>query len=143
LSFNQKLNLKRIKKDFRQTLPIVRGGIERSSIEFSVKSSPLWQHFECLPLNQNMRVNLSNQEFSEFLLKVGNGLLPTIHNEFVEIPPQFISNEDLIEKVFDNLLDEEFDPKGSVILTTTNAEMYLINEKFFDMLPTASKTFKC
>lgn len=127
--------------DFRQTLPIVKGGTERSSIEYCVKSSPLWIHFDCLPLNQNMRVNSDNEQFCEFLLKVGNGSLPTIKHDFIEIPQQLICEDDLIEKVFGDILNEDFDLKGTAILTATNVDMFSINDKILDLLSTPSKSY--
>lgn len=82
--------------DFRQCLPVVNYTNHRTVIiETSVLRSHLWPLFKKISLKQNMRVNKDEIEFSEFLLKVGNG-----DHELVSIPSECISNSSLADEIF-------------------------------------------
>lgn len=61
--------------DFRQTLPIQKNANRPEIISLSMKNSPLWIHFQQFTLTQNMRTLPSETDFSNFLLKLGNGEL--------------------------------------------------------------------
>lgn len=128
--------------DFRQTLPVIKGGGERASIEICVKSSPLWSHFKCLSLTENMRVNhLDTSDFSNYLLRVGNGNEATIYNDLIQIPQNLLATTDLTTTFFENLLDQDFDLSGTVILTPTNINVRSLNEKIIGSLPTEEKKY--
>lgn len=77
--------------DFRQLLPVVQGGTRSKIIDECVISSPLWNNFEVITLTVNMRSG--NQEFSDWLLNLGTGLLPDIAGltpNMVEIPQNLL-----------------------------------------------------
>jgi len=59
--------------DFRQCLPIVPNGTRNEIIAQTISSSPLWRHFTIIRLTINMRAIEGGQEFSDWLLSVGNG----------------------------------------------------------------------
>ena len=61
--------------DFRQVLPVVPRATETVVIDTCLKRSILWQHFQQIKLTQNMRTNQGEQEFSKWLLELGNGTL--------------------------------------------------------------------
>ena len=58
--------------DFRQVLPVVSLAVV---IDTCLKRSILWQHFQQIKLTQNMHTNQEEQEFSKWLLELGNGIL--------------------------------------------------------------------
>jgi len=118
-------------------------------------SSDLWQHFKPLQLRQNMRVqrfltlNPSPekaqrlQEYSDWLLDLGDGKLPSAVPHLpgvVEIPPQMVCNskEELENKVYDNFLlnyqDKEY-LKTRAIMSSTNDIIQQLNYEMLERLP--------
>ncbi|XP_037807844.1 ATP-dependent DNA helicase pif1-like [Lucilia sericata] len=73
--------------DFRQTLPVVPRGTRADEVKACIKSSNLWQHTLKLSLHENMRVHLrgdnSAAQFSEILLKIGNGNYPQVEGKLI------------------------------------------------------------
>ena len=67
--------------DFRQTLPVIAKGTKADELRACLKSSALWRHVKQLHLTTNMRVHVhrdaSAAQFSQKLLQIGNGSLPT------------------------------------------------------------------
>ncbi len=63
--------------DFRQCLPVVRKGCKTKILESTVKSSKLWKHFKHVKLSKNMRA-INDFSYSEWLLNMGNGILPGV-----------------------------------------------------------------
>ena len=57
--------------DFRQILPVVKGGSKEDIIQETMKFSDLWSSFKVMKLNINMRS--LNANFNKFLLKIGEG----------------------------------------------------------------------
>ncbi|XP_066926669.1 uncharacterized protein [Clytia hemisphaerica] len=98
--------------DFRQTLPVVKRGSPAQVIESCLKRSPLWPLAQVFHLNQNMRTGIGEQEFSNFLLRLGEGALPMKAHEpylgCIEIPEQCVlpKDSDLIQQIFGNFADE-------------------------------------
>ncbi|CAI6366972.1 unnamed protein product [Macrosiphum euphorbiae] len=64
--------------DFRQILPVVPRGTKTDEIHVCIKSSNFWEHVIRLKLTSNIRVQLN--EFSKFLLDIGEGKLPIDEN---------------------------------------------------------------
>ncbi|XP_066910717.1 ATP-dependent DNA helicase PIF2-like [Clytia hemisphaerica] len=110
--------------DFRQTLPVVKRGSPAQVVESCLKRSPLWPLAQVFHLNQNMRTGIGEQEFSNFLLRLGEGALPMKAHEpylgCIEIPEQCVLPKDFA--------DGE-DLTKRVILTPTNEEALEINEQ--------------
>ena len=71
--------------DFRQVLPVVPHGTRAETVNASFAKSYLWNKMEILKLIRNMRAKLDNC-FSEFLLRVGNGVEPTISDDLIFLP---------------------------------------------------------
>ncbi|CAF4924016.1 unnamed protein product [Rotaria sp. Silwood2] len=61
--------------DFRQVLPVIRFANRSDLIAASLKSSDLWSYFNVMHLNQNMSTGPGEEEFSKWLIKLGNGEL--------------------------------------------------------------------
>uniref|UniRef100_A0A0D3BDU2 ATP-dependent DNA helicase n=2 Tax=Brassica oleracea var. oleracea TaxID=109376 RepID=A0A0D3BDU2_BRAOL len=59
--------------DFRQILPLIPQGSRADTVLASITHSYLWNSCHKFPLKTNMRVNHDEKEFSEWLLKVGEG----------------------------------------------------------------------
>ena len=63
--------------DFRQTLPVVRGGTKADELAACIKDSYLWDHVHRMGLTTNMRAHLagdtSAEGFAIQLLKLGEG----------------------------------------------------------------------
>ncbi|XP_066933722.1 uncharacterized protein [Clytia hemisphaerica] len=104
--------------DFRQTLPVVKRGSPAQVVESCLKRSPLWPLAQVFHLNQNMRTGIGEQEFSNFLLRLGEGALPMKAHEpylgCIEIPEQCVlpKDSDLIQQIFGNFADGEALTKG-------------------------------
>ncbi|XP_028098326.1 ATP-dependent DNA helicase PIF4-like [Camellia sinensis] len=71
--------------DLRQVLPVVPKGTKAKTIYASIVKSPLWTHIQILHLKQNM-CSINDQQFGEFLLRVGDGVQPTIIDEMIKVP---------------------------------------------------------
>ncbi|XP_066917466.1 ATP-dependent DNA helicase pif1-like [Clytia hemisphaerica] len=76
--------------DFRQTLLVVKSGSPAQVVESCLKGSPIWPLAQVFHLNENLRTGIGEQEFSNFLLQLGEGALPMKAHEpylgCIEIP---------------------------------------------------------
>ncbi|CAN7055491.1 unnamed protein product, partial [Brassica oleracea var. botrytis] len=61
--------------DFRQILPVILQGSRADTVLASISHSYIWNSCHKFSLKTNMRVNKDEKEFSEWLLKVGEGRL--------------------------------------------------------------------
>ncbi|CAH0385071.1 unnamed protein product [Bemisia tabaci] len=106
--------------DFRQLLPVVKKGSRNQIVKSALISSPLWKHFKIFHLKKNMRAN--NEEFSEWLLQIGNG-----KKEIVEFPSEMICNENIVDSIFKEYNEETL--KTSILLASRNCEVDRLNEE--------------
>ncbi|XP_071726841.1 uncharacterized protein [Rutidosis leptorrhynchoides] len=76
--------------DFKQTLPVKPNGSKSEILAACVTTSYLWRHFKISVLTQNMRLlrpglsaseKARSEEFSRWLLSVGNGQIGTQDSE--------------------------------------------------------------
>ncbi|XP_026383265.1 uncharacterized protein LOC113278718 [Papaver somniferum] len=87
--------------DFRKILSVIEEGSREEIVNASISRSKLWKHFKVFELTNNMRLLTGDtsvekreevEEFSKWVLYVGNGKLPTISLDgskdtyWVEIP---------------------------------------------------------
>ncbi|CAH1432688.1 unnamed protein product [Lactuca virosa] len=88
--------------DFRQVLPVVRRGTRAQSVNSSIRISPLWSSIVKLRLTINMRA-LTDPWFSDFLLRVGDGVEETVQGNFIRIPDDMVIpfTEKKVIKCFD------------------------------------------
>ena len=96
--------------DFRQTLPVIPKGTKADELNACLKASDLWKHVQKLKLSINMRVHLLGDEeaseFSQHLLRIGNGLIPFNNQLKLHQLPcgQFVETiAQLKDKVFPNV----------------------------------------
>lgn len=112
--------------DFRQTLPMVRGG-KKNFIRESILNSKIWNQFEKLRFTKNMCA----QTFSEYLTRIGNGKETTNMDYKINIPRCFIvryttekESLDLLFKIiypnFHTSVQDFTRITSHVILTTKN-----------------------
>ena len=143
--------------DFRQILPVVIYGSRPAVVSASVKFSDTWEHFEECSLKENMRVqrilsreeNPSNdrikqlREYSEWLLRVGNGTVPPAieGTNIIEVPQQMVckTKQELEDKVYDdfeaNYNNEEYLVQRA-IMSSTNKTIHECNYDMIKRIPT-------
>jgi hypothetical protein len=79
--------------DFRQILPVVRKGTRGDIVNRTICSSKLWKHCHVLQLTKNMRLKSDStdksqqelQEFADWILKIGDGMINSDDNGEAEI----------------------------------------------------------
>ena len=138
--------------DFRQILPVIKKGTRANEVDACFKSSYLWQHVKILTLQTNMRVHLSGDqnasEFSEKLLRVGNGEVPTDENNEIDmsqIGNIVQSSEELSESVYENLATEYMNLEWLCersILGTKNDVVDEINMNLLNKIPGEIVSYK-
>ena len=128
--------------DFRQTLPVVPRSTPTQIIENCIKRSPLWPVFQKFELTENMRVRPGEQEFSEWLLRLGNGTLQSHHqgtsDMHIDIPEQCEITDNIVDKLFP---DFTVDRSSTVILTPKNEHVLSMNDKVLEKLPGQEHTY--
>ena len=138
--------------DFRQILPVIKKGTRANEVDACFKSSYLWHHVKILSLKTNMRVHLTGDQdafqFSEKLLAVGNGEIPTDENNEIEmsqIGNTVITANELSEKVFGNLDTQYMNLDWlceRAILSTKNDVVDEINMKLLSKIPGEIVSYK-
>ncbi|XP_074297193.1 uncharacterized protein LOC141627891 [Silene latifolia] len=86
--------------DFRQTLPVVSKGSRADVVHASLCSSYLWSSCKVLTLTKNMRLQAGSedtnvdeiQKFSEWILKIGDGLVGDPNDGDAEVDIEFPDN---------------------------------------------------
>ncbi|RID62868.1 hypothetical protein BRARA_E01910 [Brassica rapa] len=149
--------------DFRQLLPVINGAGRAEIVMASLNSSYLWTHCKVLKLSKNMRLLSAGlspaeakdlQEFSEWILKVGDGKLsePNDGEAEIEIPSEFLITDcnDPIEAISEEIygtatsLHEKKDPnffQERAILCPTNEDVNTVNEYMLDKLEGEEKIY--
>ena len=130
--------------DFRQVLPVVSRGSRAAQVEASIKRSTLWPLFRIFPLRANMRANQDNGDFAAWLLQLGEGLLPMTPLGEIEVPPQCIMGQSLIDDVFGEriALNDLDSLHHKVILCATNRSSLALNEEIIQKLPVQNKIYR-
>ncbi|KAK4511760.1 uncharacterized protein ATC70_007304 [Mucor velutinosus] len=152
--------------DFRQVLPIVPGASRSGIVSQCINRCCFWPQVRKFKLETNMRVqqalednnqDLANQlqQFSSYLLQIGERKVRTvtlprdiIPSDFVRIPDEMYFNStnllDLLAVVFPNInnsstIDHYFAKR--VILTPKNQDVSVINNLLLDNLPGRKFTY--
>jgi ATP-dependent DNA helicase PIF1 len=140
--------------DFRQILPVVPRGKRSDIVHATINASYIWDHVEVLTLTKNMRLQCGSSEiekqemaeFSEWLLKVGEGRLNEPNDGVVEItiPQEFLIMEfddpilGIINNTYPNLMDSYMDYdylSSRAILASTIEVVDKINSVVLGLLP--------
>ncbi|XP_061345352.1 uncharacterized protein LOC133291163 [Gastrolobium bilobum] len=146
--------------DFRQILPVIPHGSRQEIVNATINSSHLWSYCHLLTLTKNMRLNSGSttddvkeiREFSEWLLKVGDGDLGDDEDResMITIPDELLITEsddpvsDMVNFVYPNLLDNILDPtffKERAILTPKLSNVAMMNEHLMSMIPGEERIF--
>ncbi|XP_061345413.1 uncharacterized protein LOC133291177 [Gastrolobium bilobum] len=146
--------------DFRQILPVIPYGSRQDIVHATINSSHLWSHCHLLTLTKNMRLNSGSsahnleeiKEFSEWILKVGDGNLgDDVDGEsIITIPDELLIREskdplsDMVNFFYPNLLDNILDQtffKERAILTPKLSDVAMLNEHLTSMIPGEERTF--
>ncbi|KHJ98575.1 hypothetical protein OESDEN_01447 [Oesophagostomum dentatum] len=77
-------------EDFRQILPVACKGGRAEMIATCIKKSSLWQYLVIYRLKENMRVTASEFEWKQYLLELGNGMLPVDENDEMAVPSELL-----------------------------------------------------
>ncbi|XP_021835605.2 uncharacterized protein [Spinacia oleracea] len=127
--------------DFRQILLVVPKGTKAQTIDACLVRSTLWRHVQLLRLNQNMR-SRNDEEFAEFLLRVGDGCEPMVDENMIKLPTSLCvtdgnhnSIDILVHEIFPSLTEHVGDVTYMVeraIITPTNNEANMLNEKILN-----------
>ncbi|GBP65115.1 hypothetical protein EVAR_5261_1 [Eumeta japonica] len=94
-------------------------------------------------LEENMHIQIDQQQFAKYLLKLGNGELPLNNMDEIELPLSVISTGNLIDEVFGNcLVSENYDGmKDRAILAPLNKDVDKINNDIVAKLPGEYKIY--
>ncbi|XP_021953640.1 uncharacterized protein LOC110850511 [Folsomia candida] len=130
--------------DFRQTLPIIPHADAVAIVQASIKFSHLWRKFQVLKLDSNVRS--TDIEYSEWLMKLGDGELTNEHSlgeNIIEIPESMLASENIVKDIFGDCLTPENVEQfcNRAILCPTNAEVDKINNQVLQILQGECKTY--
>ncbi|XP_074296881.1 uncharacterized protein LOC141627538 [Silene latifolia] len=138
--------------DFRQVLPVLPRRTQQEAVETSIVSSKIWPSLTKFSLTENIRAR-ADPEFSDFLLRLGDGLLQSVESSNVNLPPQLILHpngttcpvELLVDSVFPEVKHTSFSPDiftDRAILTPRNNDVDLINKLLIEKFPGQEYIYK-
>jgi ATP-dependent DNA helicase PIF1 len=130
--------------DFRQVLHVVPRGTRAQITDATLQRSHIWDKIHKIGLSQNMRAQ-SDPWYSNFLLRIGNGLEESDTNDYVRLPSD-IMVEYKSEESIDILINHVFlDLKGNctsseymrerAILSTRNEHVDAMNDRMIKQFP--------
>ena len=131
--------------DFRQVLPVVRHANQAGIVDACLRRSPLWRHFRVHQLRENMRARLAQAEhgqaeleqFSAWLLQLGNGELPKDAEGRITLPPALVMEAelpDVIAWTFGDLTNPE-SMAARAVLAPTNSTVDTVNDFVTGIFP--------
>ena len=147
--------------DFRQCLPVIPNANRAEIVNAALNRSNLWNSFEVMTLDENMRVQLSNdpeaETFDKLTLEIGNGDEAIVdETDYVELPEEICmeilpdskqnpnAEKDSMRKLADHVypkLEKNYDQDGwmdgRAILAPTNKQVDEINDLITDSFPGA------
>jgi len=137
--------------DFQQVLPVVPKSTQVETVDASLVRSYLWPLMEKIHLTSNMRAR-TNPNFSNFLIRVGNGEENTIRNNLILLPQQIVvhptgqgkAEECLVTEIFKGLQQNYRSTKfitERAILASRNEFVDNINEMMITRFPGETRTY--
>ena len=136
--------------DFRQCLPVVRGGHKTTIIEACLVNAPTWPRFRHLRLTENMRADQQEVDFAEWLIHLGEGRLTNQYNasrssETIPIPSECVV-DDIVTAIYGNMSDFSNTDIAQIpnksILTPTNDGCDEINKLILEKMPGKGVTYR-
>ncbi|GBL76343.1 hypothetical protein AVEN_234581-1 [Araneus ventricosus] len=88
---------------WRQILPVAVYANRTTIIETCLKNSPLWSTFKQFSLLRNMRTEPDEQDFTNWLLHLGNGSLANncqLGEDIVEIHEECVVRDSIVDEMF-------------------------------------------
>ena len=139
--------------DYRQNLLVIHRN-RAQIVHATHPHSDLWQHFNVMKLEENLRLRTADErsrEYSEWLLRVGDGEAPSAPSEFPEdfisIPTHLSQSSNLDELIRDIYLDVATNIHDGAwvasrsILAPTNSCVSDINDKVLESVPGFEETY--
>ncbi|KAM1736615.1 hypothetical protein ACFX12_014956 [Malus domestica] len=130
--------------DFRQVLPVVPKGTRSELMQASMINASFWGHVKIIRLKHNMR-SINDQDFSEFVLHVGNGEQETMIDDMMQLPSCMVipwngeeSIVQFVNEVFPDLECHVCDSRYLVeraIITQKNEDADKLNKMIIDKFP--------
>ncbi|KAG5566976.1 hypothetical protein RHGRI_002514 [Rhododendron griersonianum] len=131
--------------DFRQVLPVIPKGTKDDCIDASLVRSSIWSTLKKHTLKENMRAK-QDPAFSNFLLRIGNGIEPQNSKGEISIPssmviqpvPEKTPIQQLMDFAFPDLSRYSTDAismTNSAILSPRNDTVDEINEELISKFP--------
>ncbi|KAL3106584.1 hypothetical protein niasHT_018226 [Heterodera trifolii] len=132
--------------DWKQLTPVVPGGGHLDQYNASVKNSALFKHFATHRLVTNHRLQSGQQQYRDFLRRVGTGAINDIQQR-VKLPQKIVEpdRDALLHFVFpQELLDKPLENWQKLaeraILCPLNKETFELNNKIMDMMNAGNNT---
>lgn len=128
--------------DDRQLLPVEESATRSGIIDFSVKSSYLWQYFCRYTFTENMRLERNEKDFSDFIQKVSDKIL---NDDCLKLPFRcYVANtNEILDEIYGTSIKGnkcgEF--SHTVILAARNVDVDDINGKVSDLLHESEEKF--
>ncbi|XP_024009308.1 uncharacterized protein LOC112084412 [Eutrema salsugineum] len=113
--------------DFRQILPVIPQGTRADTVMASISESYLWESCQKYILKKNMRLQDSDGEFANWVLRVGDGDAPTIQtdHDISDDGQMVVVDNHFLRVSSGNTLKEIIDAAyGNHIVSKTNKEYY-------------------
>ncbi|KAI3904873.1 hypothetical protein MKW92_037592 [Papaver armeniacum] len=149
--------------DFRQILPVIPKGTREIIVDATINRFDLWNHFRIFNLTENMRLTSGVQpetkereEFSKWVLDLGNGNLPAIaltdmeEPSWIKIPDEYLiaPDEDCVKQIMSVIYPSVLDIYGDTeylsercILAPTNESVDEINDFIVSTIPGETHNF--
>ena len=132
--------------DPRQTLPVVRRGGRAQIVRACIQMSPLYSSMREHKLSQNMRTDPEEVEFSDYILKIGNGeedIFTELGENAIKISESYLVDtlEELINTTFPELDLGCDDITDGCIYTPLNKDVRIINDICIEKFPGDLKTY--
>ncbi len=128
--------------DFRQILPIVKGGTKFDLLNITVKKATVWPLLQKRSLKVNVRLTDPNDiAFAQFLLDVGEGKMNDFpgneyFDSYVKIPNECIESTSLLDRIYGETFSsadvDNYSKYG--IMTTLNEDVKLLNQQIYDRM---------
>ncbi|XP_076057277.1 uncharacterized protein LOC143034816 [Oratosquilla oratoria] len=119
--------------DFRQILPVIRGGGKDEEIDHCIKSSYFWEGLTKLELTEN---DVENKSFAKSLLGIGTGETGPVclpRNFGIKVK----TRKDLVKKVYDDIENNNLNVsyfEKRAIISPTNDDVDSINSMVYDKI---------
>ena len=133
--------------DFRQIPSIVRHGSRAHVVDASLKRSPIWRTMRRRVLTLELMLLDGEEEFSDYLLKIGDGSVAIVDGEVtIDLPSEICTDSSLLDDPFDAIGRQVFPDIGAMygeedyilsgaVLAARNADVERVNDTLFRMPP--------